>query len=743
VVKVWNKKKCFLIGLVSLITIGLFFPSNLFSQTTNLSLDADIISVDEQGLLTASGNVVIRHGSKTIKANSIVYDKNEDHIEIEKIDEFIDANKIKISASSGELNSSLNQGTLSLVKVILDEQIKIHAGSIEYKDGELSSVAEIKRITSCNECEGKAPQWHFTASSASRDLENLNVIYRNVTVRVKDFPIAYIPYLRLPDPTVDRAQGFLIPIVALTSNLGVGIKLPYFVPIGESRDILATPLISSNSKTLEYRYRHAFSNGSLLLDGALSSDILSDKNIRSFYRAQGNFQLSYGIKLSYDIGQTSDASYLSDYGFNENKDFNSQIALEKIVVDNQRLFNGQVKFKDDEDDILTSQRYASILGGYNQVLKQNIVPGNLRLSANLNSSINFDNENSFSRPPSSAQLGLNYYQPYTLGPINYSTSSFFELNSFVNSENNGTTDEEFSTRYGAAVNLGIPVYKKSAKRTQTLTPKAQVSFSDQTDLINGDAFIGLDELSFGNLFSTKKITSLSESELGATLSFGFDYYSEWQSGQKFQLSFGGLRVDRLTYAPPANNGFSVRNINYIAGFKYKNSDSTNFSGSAFFSHDRDLMNATLKSFFSWAQFDTKAVYEFISNNSDQRLTSDIENLNFLSEYKFNDNSSLNVNFRHDVKQNKTADFAYGLGTEFGLWTYNFEQKFYSGKDEKMILSAVYDDECTRFTVSFQNQYRDTAGADPIRTLALRFQFKPFAKVQLSRESVSNSSNSQF
>ena len=204
-----------------------------------------------------------------------------------------------------------------------------------------------------------------------------------------------------------------------------------------------------------------------------------------------------------------------------------------------------------------------------------------------------------------------------------------------------------------------------------------------------------------------------------------------------------MRADRLTYVPPPNNGFSVLNVNYIAGFKYKNSDSKNFSGSAFFSHDRDLINATLKSFFSWAQFDTKAVYEFISNNSDQRLTSDIENLNFLSEYKLNRNSSLNVNFRHDVKQNKTADFAYGLGTEFGLWTYNFEQKFYSGKDEKMILSAVYDDECTRFTVSFQNQYIDTSGADPIRTLALRFQFKPFAKVQLSRESVSNSSNSQF
>ena len=91
-------------------------------------------------------------------------------------------------------------------------------------------------------------------------------------------------------------------------------------------------------------------------------------------------------------------------------------------MDNERLFNGQLKFKDNDEDNLTSQRYVSVLGGYNQVLKQNKVPGNLRLRANLNSSLNFDNENSFSRPPSSAQLGLNYYQPNTLGPINSTTN---------------------------------------------------------------------------------------------------------------------------------------------------------------------------------------------------------------------------------------------------------------------------------------------------------------------------------
>ena len=739
----WDKEKQFFIGLLSLIAVGLCFPSDLYSQTTDFSLAADKILIDEYGVLTASGNVVIRYGSRVIRAKSLVYNKNDDHLKIAEIKEFIDSNKIKISANSAELNSSLNKGTLSLVKVLLDEQIKIDAGNIEYKDGTLSKVSEITRITSCNECEEKAPQWHFTASSASRDLQNLNVIYRDVTVRVKDFPIAYIPYLRLPDPTVERAQGFLTPIIALTSNLGVGTKLPYFIPIGGSRDILVTPLVSSNSRTVEYRYRQVFRNGSLRIDGAVSSDTLSEKKIRSFYRAQGGFQLPYDIQLGYDIGQSSEKSYLNDYGFNATEDFDSEIDLEKIIVNKNRLFNGQIKFKDNEDDISTSQRYVSILGNFSQVLKQNIVPGNLRLGANLNSSMNFDYENGFSRPPSSAQVSLNYNQFRILGPFSLSKSGFVELSSFVNSEDNGSTDEESTVRYGATLYLGIPLHQNSTSLKQILTPKVQISISDQTDIINGDAFIGLDELTFANLFSSKKVTSLSESELGATLSFGVDYYSELKNGRTLELSFGALSIDRLTYNSASTKGLPGEDLNYISGFKYKASEFHNFLGNSFFSQNGKLMNANLKSTYSWGKFQTKTGYEFVNTNFDGRLNVDIDNLHFLSEYNFYRSSHININIRHDLTQSKTADLAYGVGTELGFWKYTFEQKFSAGKNDKMTLSAVYDDECTRFTMSFQNQYKDIAGFEPIRTLAFRVQFKPFANVKFSRDSINDISYSEF
>ena len=241
--------------------------------------------------------------------------------------------------------------------------------------------------------------------------------------------------------------------------------------------------------------------------------------------------------------------------------------------------------------------------------------------------MNFDYETGFSRPPSSAQLSLNYNRVRNLGSLN-SSRSFFELSSFVNSENNGSTDEESTMRYGAALKTGFPLYKSSTNSKQILTPKLQISISDQTDIINGDAFIGSDELNFANLYSPKKVTSLSESELGATLSFGIDFHSEWRSGQKLELTFGGLSIDKLTYNTASQKGLLGDDLNYLVRFKYKSSDFQNFSANSFFSHNGKLMNATLKSSSSWVNFKTNTAYEFINNDSDERLNSNIENLHF-------------------------------------------------------------------------------------------------------------------
>ena len=328
------------------------------------------------------------------------------------------------------------------------------------KNSEFFSANGISQVTSCEVCE-KGPIWYLTASSAKRDFENSNIVYRNVTVRFKDLPVAYIPYLRMPDPSVDRAQGFLVPEAVLTSNLATGLKLPYFVPTGISSDILITPYLSSKTNTIEYRYRKKFRKGDLTIKGAISDDDLMVNNLRYFSQLTGHFELGYGIDLNLNVGKVGDTSYLGDYVYSEESDFNSEISLGKTIVEKQQFFDGNLTYLREKEKGNSLDEYYAFSGTYLKSIDPHILPGKLRYSANLNSSFNIINDNSISRPPSSAQVGLNYKQINTLGQMEFSTGVFGNLNSFVNSADAGTTNEEFSVQYGISTLISVPYFQQS------------------------------------------------------------------------------------------------------------------------------------------------------------------------------------------------------------------------------------------------------------------------------------------
>ena len=282
--------------------IFLFPPALVLSQQNETLITADTVIANPEGVLKAEGNLVVQHGVITVKAEGLLFNRKDNSIKFNKITEFYDGQEIVFSASEADINGELSEGIIKGARLLLDETIKIRAEEVRLKNGEISDAKGISRVTSCEECEGKDPKWYLTASSAKRDFENLNIVYRDVTVRVKGLPIAYVPYLRMPDPSVARAQGFLVPEAVLTSNLATGLKLPYFVPIGQSKDILVTPYFSSKTKTFEYRYRQKFQNGNLAVTGAFSNDDLEVNKLRHFSQLVGNFKLAYGIDLNFDVG---------------------------------------------------------------------------------------------------------------------------------------------------------------------------------------------------------------------------------------------------------------------------------------------------------------------------------------------------------------------------------------------------------------------------------------------------------
>ena len=242
--------------------------------------------------------------------------------------------------------------------------------------------------------------------------------------------------------------------------------------------------------------------------------------------------------------------------------------MKKTIVQKQQFFDGDLSyFRETEQDNALNEYY-SLSGSYIKEISPVNVPGKLSLSANLNSSVNVNDDNSFSRPPSSAQAGIKYYQRNFLGPIKLSNHLYGKYNSFVNSADAGTTNEEFSFQYGASTLISAPLYSKGKGKLKSLNPKLLLSFNGQENDILGDYFVGTVELNWGNTFSGKKIRSLTESETGLSVSLGIERQVFWENGRHLEVSFAASKIDNLTYTPSTSLGLESRDFNYLGKFSY-------------------------------------------------------------------------------------------------------------------------------------------------------------------------------
>ena len=176
--------------IVYLSTVILFIlPFTVFSEELETQISADTITVERGEVLYAVGNVLVQHGNNKIKANALEFNQKSNKIKFIELQNFYDGKAITLSAEEALIKSDLSEGIVRSANLLLDNSIKIQTEEVQLKNGNISSVSGISRVTSCKECEGKEPNWYLSASSAKRDFENSNIVYKDVTVRVKVYPL--------------------------------------------------------------------------------------------------------------------------------------------------------------------------------------------------------------------------------------------------------------------------------------------------------------------------------------------------------------------------------------------------------------------------------------------------------------------------------------------------------------------------------------------------------------------------
>jgi LPS-assembly protein len=302
--------------------------ANLALAQDQVRLLADAMQITDSQTLVAQGHVQAFYKNQILSAQTIVYDQTSDRLLIEGPIVLSDDSANKVLASQADLAADFSEGIMTSARFVLAEQLQLAAANLQRVDGRYSVLNKVV-ASSCKVCKASStPLWEIRAKRVLHDEVGQQLYFDNAQLRVAGVPVFYLPRLRMPDPSLDRTTGFLIPTLRSSTLYGTGLRLPYFITIGKSRDLTLTPFFSTKgTKTLEFRYRQVFAHGNLNITGSGSRDsLLAGKN-RGYMQASGNVQLPQGFSLQLRGEVVSDPAYLLDYGYAEIDRLDSRVEI--------------------------------------------------------------------------------------------------------------------------------------------------------------------------------------------------------------------------------------------------------------------------------------------------------------------------------------------------------------------------------------------------------------------------------
>lgn len=286
------------------------------AQPTTLVADSIRFDTDEDNVI-AEGNVEIFHDGQRIKSDRVIYNQATDTVTFDgEVTMHDEGDEGIVVADAAELSDGFKQAVIQGARLLIGEQLQVAAVELHRAEGRYNQAYKAVAST-CRVCGTNKPLWQIRARSIAHDEEKKQLYFDRAVFELGGVPVMYFPKLRMPDPTLRRATGFLIPEWRNSDVLGMGLKFPYFVVLGDHQDLRLTPYISPKTRTFEARYRRAFTFGDLTVSGAVSQDNLTTDPYRAYLALDGNFDLPRDFKMQLDLNwvSTPDNAYLVTYNY--------------------------------------------------------------------------------------------------------------------------------------------------------------------------------------------------------------------------------------------------------------------------------------------------------------------------------------------------------------------------------------------------------------------------------------------
>jgi LPS-assembly protein len=701
---------------------------------TKLLLTAAQLTYDQDSKkVIAVGGVQIHYGGYKLVAKRVEYNQQTGRMTAIGDIEMIEPSGNRVYGDKIDVTDNFANGFIEALRIETTDNTRLVAASGERVNGD-ELILNKGVYTACEPCKDhpeKPPLWQIKAERVVQNGKTRTIRLEQARFELFGAPIALIPVLELPDPSVKRKSGFLFPRMSADENLGFGLSIPYYQTLSPHMDATVTVTgYTTQGAMLEAEFRQRFERGEHTLRVAgikqmrpgeftkNTTDAESDQ--RGMVQSKADFKVNPRWSFGWDVMVQSDNNFARTYSLD---------GLDEAVHTNQayltglgrrnsfdmRAFYFDVQDADPANKEEKRQAIVYPVIDYTYYHPDSVMGGQLSVTTNITnlSRTNFDRigwlegqrvadrfaglEGNYSRLTSEAEWKRTYITPFGLaltpllavrgdGIRNDMDSPWASYPGNYHSASTATR-----SMVTAGLEARYPILMTGPNSSHVFEPIMQIYGRPNEQLAGG--LPNEDAQSFvfdaSNLFARDKFSGFDRIEGGTRLNVGGRYTGTFDSGymlrgvfgQSFQLAGkNSFASPDLVYAG-ADSGLETWRSDYVGaiGIEAPNGLSLALGGRL---DEKNLdvrrSDVTVGYFSDWLQTEVtysqiaaQPLYGFPTNNDEVQTTGGI---------KFDTNWTL-----------------------YGSATWDLDDSVLSRRG----IGIAYDDSCTVFALAF-TQTRDVA-----------------------------------
>lgn len=682
-----------------------------------MMLQADeLVHDSKRGTVTARGHVEIYYDKFALFADRVTYDKKANTLTAAGNVRIKEPDGAVVTAEVITLTSDFRDGFIQGLKTVTKDSARFGADNAYRKDDD-TTVLEGGRFTPCKACESDpdaAPAWQIRAKKITSVKSEGNIYFEDATFEVFGVPMLWAPYFYMPDPSVARRSGFLMPVYGASTNLGYFVGTPYYFALSASYDLTVTPEFTTKAgDLLKAEWRQRLKDGAYKVDfaGAYNAnptaDVPDNAKFRGSIKTAGEFAFDRYWKWGWDATLESDKTFRRFYGIDG---ILATDRISKLYVEGQRDRNyfsaylyefGSLTPEYTETSSPGDSRVLPVID-YNYVFGHPVLGGELSFDANA-FSLTRNNGTNLTQAVGEVGWRRTLVDPLgqTFTPFVSGRADVYQFSDYHQDATTVIAKDGTVTRgsFAAGIDYRYPFIKHGQDATYTVEPIAQVIYrpdlGDQSIIPNEDA----QSLVFDDtlLFDHDKFSGYDRIETGTRANVGFQTTVHTHSGWTARFVAGeSIQVAGENPFPLASGLYRPKS-DYVTGVyldfpqHIRIMAQTRFDQETFEINREDVSVVT-----SYGPLTASVGYVFAKNPLLPGLAYDRSEIISAASLQLSEKWSVFGNVRYDIG------------------------------DEQFLTDSVgvkYSDDCYALSVTYAENYIQDMDIHPSKTVLVRFNLK--------------------